>query len=235
MASITSSLLTQTRNYDTLIVRPAARSLPQVDAPAAYPPHRDPALFPLASVDVLRPRGPDSSENGRQTSLRGHRCMSRELSDILEILELQDQVLRSFIALRQERHESRAGGSTLRMAATRGRTMNGDRSLLQGLATQVVESAKPVIIPIVEIEPAHDEHGESAALRHLGDVTFACVPILVNRKCVFGALGVDSGFQSRAGLRRNGEASRPICVHCRPYAPRRQTGRLHDTHGRSAG
>jgi len=65
--------------------------------------------------------------------------------------------------------------------------------LVQGIAARVVESAKPVIIPILESEPPVLEHAASGALLNGGDLTFACVPLVIDSECV-GALGVDLPF-----------------------------------------
>jgi Nif-specific regulatory protein len=114
--------------------------------------------------------------------------MSRELHNVLEVLELQNEVLRSFVMLFREQTNE------LHLAASRGLTQNGHHAsslLVQGIALRVVESLKPVIIPILETE--HPGKAESGKLRNGGDLTFACVPIVVDDRCV-GALGVDLPF-----------------------------------------
>ena len=65
----------------------------------------------------------------------------------------------------------------------------------EGITGQVVESGKPVVVPRVSREPAFlNRAGRRSELARV-ELSFVCVPILVNRKAA-GALGVDLRFKA---------------------------------------
>src|ERR1700691_1695492 len=100
--------------------------------------------------------------------------MSREQNDVLEILELQNEVIRSFIVLFRDRTNE------LYIEASRGlpgEEHQADIKLIEAIAVGVNESAKPVVIPILDGQPTVLEHSGSRTLRNREEVTFICVPI----------------------------------------------------------
>lgn len=116
--------------------------------------------------------------------------MSRELHNVLEILELQNEVIRSFIVLFRDRTNE------LYIEASRGlpgEEYQADIKLIEGIAARVIESAKPVLIPILDGEPTVLEHSGARTLRNREEVTFICVPISINNETT-GALGIHLHF-----------------------------------------
>src|SRR5439155_14705598 len=65
----------------------------------------------------------------------------------------------------------------------------------EGITGRVVESSKPVVVPRVSREPdfLHRASRRSELARE--ELSFVCVPILINRKAA-GALGVDLRFKA---------------------------------------
>jgi Nif-specific regulatory protein len=65
----------------------------------------------------------------------------------------------------------------------------------EGVTRRVVESSKPIVVPRVSREPGflHPASRRSELSRE--ELSFVCVPILINRKAV-GALGVDLRFKA---------------------------------------
>jgi Nif-specific regulatory protein len=87
----------------------------------------------------------------------------------------------------------------LHIVASHGLDQNGARRVKyrvgEGITGRVVETGKPVVVPQISREPMFlDRLGvrKTALKRH--ELTFICVPILVNRKAV-GALGVDLEYK----------------------------------------
>src|SRR5260370_34502699 len=66
----------------------------------------------------------------------------------------------------------------------------------EGITGGVVETGKPVVVPQVSREPMFlDRLGVRKTTLSRQELTFICVPILVNRKPV-GALGVDLKYKA---------------------------------------
>jgi Nif-specific regulatory protein len=66
----------------------------------------------------------------------------------------------------------------------------------EGITGRVVQTAKPIVVPKVSSEPMFlDRLGVRKKTTGKGEVTFVCVPILVNRKPV-GALSVDLKYKA---------------------------------------
>ena len=63
----------------------------------------------------------------------------------------------------------------------------------EGIIGKVVESSKPIVVPRVSREPAFLNRAAKRPELHKEELSFICVPILLNRRAV-GALGVDLKF-----------------------------------------
>ncbi len=82
----------------------------------------------------------------------------------------------------------------LAIRASTGLTADGQRAryrLGEGITGRVVDTGKPVVVPQVSKEPLLLNR---AARRDRQELTFICVPLVVNRRAV-GALGVDLPFK----------------------------------------
>src|SRR5438552_17323891 len=64
----------------------------------------------------------------------------------------------------------------------------------EGITGRVVESSKPIVVPRVSKEPDFLHRAARRSELARGELSFVCVPILINRKAV-GALGVDLRFK----------------------------------------
>ncbi len=73
----------------------------------------------------------------------------------------------------------------------------------EGITGRVVQSGKPVVVPQVSLEPLFlDRLGVRKRTLKQQELTFICVPILVNRRAV-GALGVDLGYKPDRNYERS--------------------------------
>ncbi len=122
-------------------------------------------------------------------ALSGSLTLKSALVRVLEILGRQLGLVRGAVAL------VNSSGQLL-VDATHG--VQADRAgarygLAEGVTARVVESGKPVIVPQVSREPMFRDR----LPRHEMDrreVSFVCVPVVVNRKPV-GALAIDLPFK----------------------------------------
>ena len=115
--------------------------------------------------------------------------LSVALPQVLETLERHHRVVRSAITLLDEET------GELHIKSSAGLTPEGQRAqyrLGEGITGRVVESGKPIVVPEASREPLLLNR---AARRHdRQELTFICVPLVINRKVV-GALGVDLVFR----------------------------------------
>src|SRR6267142_903547 len=65
----------------------------------------------------------------------------------------------------------------------------------EGITGRVVETSKPVVVPRVSREPAMLNRAARRADSDEQELSFVCVPILLNRRAV-GALGVDLRYKA---------------------------------------
>jgi Nif-specific regulatory protein len=65
----------------------------------------------------------------------------------------------------------------------------------EGITGRVVESSKPIVVPRVSREPDFLHRASRRSELSREELSFVCVPILINRKAV-GALGVDLRFKA---------------------------------------
>src|SRR6266403_1732980 len=81
-------------------------------------------------------------------------------------------------------------------------TSNRQMAIGRGITGRVVETGKPVVVPQVSREPMFlDRLGVRKPALSRQELTFICVPILVNRKPV-GALGVDLRYKAHRDYER---------------------------------
>ncbi len=121
-------------------------------------------------------------------ALSGTLNLTSALPQALDVLERHHQVVRSAVTLLDE--DTRE----LAIRASTGLTADGQRAryrLGEGITGRVVDTGKPVVVPQVSKEPLLLNR---AARRDRQELTFICVPLVVNRRPV-GALGVDLPFK----------------------------------------
>ena len=127
-------------------------------------------------------------------TLAGTLELKRAVSRVLESLGRHHGMMRSALTLLD--HETRE----LEIVASHGLDEDGARKvrykLGEGITGRVVLTGKPIVVPQVSREPMFlDRLGvRKRALGHQ-ELTFICVPILVNRKPV-GALGADIKYKA---------------------------------------
>jgi Nif-specific regulatory protein len=121
--------------------------------------------------------------------LAGTLELNGALARVLETLGRHHGMVRSFVSLIEpEAHE-------LRIVASHGFDETATRGVSykigEGITGRVVQSAKPIVVPQVSREPLFlDRLADRKKSLKRQELTFVCVPILVNRKAL-GALGVD--------------------------------------------
>jgi Nif-specific regulatory protein len=131
-------------------------------------------------------------------ALSGALNLKPGLHKVLEILERHHGMSRSAVTLLQE------DNGELCIEAANGLSANGKKisyHLGEGITGRVVESGKPVVVPQISREPLFLHR--AADRKDLGkqELTFICVPVLLNRKPV-GALGVDLVFKKERNYER---------------------------------
>lgn len=131
-------------------------------------------------------------------ALSGTLNLRSALHRVLEILEHHHGILRSTVTMLNE------DSGDLAIEASNGLTSEGAQAryrLGEGITGRVVESGKPVVIPQVSREPLFlNKAGRRQDLsKH--ELSFVCVPILMNRKPL-GALGVDMRFKKERDYER---------------------------------
>src|SRR6185295_15287265 len=148
----------------------------------------------------MKPRIPDGADTREARRLATLLEMSQALSGtlnlksslhrLLEILSKRHGALRSIVTLVAEEGDlyiEAADGLDEPAQAIRYRVG-------EGITGRVVESSKPIVVPRVSREP---DFLHRAARRETSreELSFVCVPILINRKAT-GALGVDLRFKA---------------------------------------
>ena len=122
-------------------------------------------------------------------TLAGTLELNGALARVLETLGRHHGMVRSFVSLidREARELRIVASYGLDEAATRGVSYR----IGEGITGRVVQSAKPIVVPQVSREPLFlDRLAARKKTLKRQELTFVCVPILVNRKAL-GALGVD--------------------------------------------
>ena len=127
-------------------------------------------------------------------ALAGTYGLKGAISRVLETLGRHHGVMRGIVMLID------SDTSELRAVASHGLDESGVHRIKyrigEGITGRVVETGKPVVVPQVSREPMFlDRLGVRKTTLGRQELTFICVPILVNRKPV-GALGVDLKYKA---------------------------------------
>jgi Nif-specific regulatory protein len=121
------------------------------------------------------------------------------LQRVLEILERHHGAIRSSITLLEEE------AGELYIEASLGLDSNTHHvryRLGEGITGRVVESAKPVAVPKISSEPMFLNRSTQRVLAPEKEVSFICVPIVVDRKAI-GSLGVDLSYEPQRDYDRS--------------------------------
>ena len=124
-------------------------------------------------------------------ALSGTLNLRSALHRVLEVLAKHHGTVRSMVTLLQdngELHVEASDGLDQSPHAIRYR-------LGEGIIGKVVESSKPIVVPRVSREPAFLSRAAKRPELPKEELSFICVPILINRRAV-GALGVDLKFKA---------------------------------------
>jgi Nif-specific regulatory protein len=124
-------------------------------------------------------------------ALSGTLNLKAALHRVLEILEQQHGMIRSAVMLLNEEKNE------LTIEAANGITADGQRQryrLGEGIMGRVVESGKPIVVPMVSREPLFLHRAAPRRDLSKQELSFISVPITLNRKSV-GAIGVDLKFK----------------------------------------
>jgi Nif-specific regulatory protein len=124
-------------------------------------------------------------------ALSGELRLKPAIQHALGILARDHAALRSTVTLLRE------GTNELHIEASVGLSSAGQRVHYQvgeGVTGRVVETGKPVVVPQVSREPMFLNRAGQRKFSPSWEITFICVPILVNREPV-GSLGVDLPFE----------------------------------------
>jgi Nif-specific regulatory protein len=123
-------------------------------------------------------------------ALSGTLNMRSALHRVLEILGKHHGYVRSMVTLLHENGE-------LQVEAADGLDTPAHSvkyRVGEGIIGRVVESGKPIVVPRVSKEPAFLNRASKRSDTAKDELSFICVPILLNRRAV-GALGIDRKFK----------------------------------------
>src|SRR5579862_6349633 len=124
-------------------------------------------------------------------ALSGTLNMRSALHRVLEILAKHHGTVRSMVTLLQDNGDLQVEASDgLDAQAHAVRYRPGE-----GIIGRVVESSKPIVVPRVSHEPTFLNRASKRPELPKEELSFICVPILLNRRAV-GALGVDLRFKT---------------------------------------
>jgi len=122
-------------------------------------------------------------------ALSGTLNLRSALHRVLEVLGKYHGTVRSMVTLLHDQGDLRVEASDgLETPAHAVRYRLGE-----GIVGKVVESGKPIVVPRVSKEPAFLNRASRRPELPREELTFVCVPILINRRAV-GALAVDLKF-----------------------------------------
>ena len=131
-------------------------------------------------------------------ALSGALNLKPGLHKVLEILERHHGMSRSAVTLLQD------DTGELCIEAANGLSANGKKvsyHLGEGITGRVVESGKHVVVPQISREPLFLHRAAERKDLAKQELTFICVPVMLNRKAV-GALGVDLAFKKERNYER---------------------------------
>ncbi len=149
----------------------------------------------------MKPKAPDDADT-RETrrlatllemsqALSGTLNLKSSLHRVLEILGKRHGAVRSIVTLLAEEGDlyiEAADGLDEPAHSVRYRVG-------EGITGRVVESSKPIVVPRVSREPDFLHRASRRSELSREELSFVCVPVLINRKAV-GALGVDLRFKA---------------------------------------
>src|SRR5262245_9207511 len=124
-------------------------------------------------------------------ALSGTLNLKASLHKVLEILARRHNAVRSIVTLLHE-------GGEVRVEAADGLEKPGaavQYKVGEGITGRVVETGRPVVVPRVSREPMLLNRASRRPELAEHELTFICVPILLNRKPI-GALAVDLKFKA---------------------------------------
>src|ERR1700751_3152701 len=124
-------------------------------------------------------------------ALSGTLNLRSGLHRVLEVLAKHHGTVRSLITLLRdngELHVEASDGLDAPSHALRYRVG-------EGIIGKVAESGRPIVVPRVSKEPEVLNRAAKRADVHKDELSFICVPILLNRRAV-GAIGVDLKFNA---------------------------------------
>ena len=131
-------------------------------------------------------------------ALSGTLNLKVALHRVLEILSSHNGAARGIVSLLDE-------GGALRVEASDGIGDAGKSVSYQvgeGITGRVVQSGKPIVVPKVSREPAFLHRASRRPELSHQELSFICVPILINRRAV-GALGIDLKFKAERTFDRS--------------------------------
>jgi len=124
-------------------------------------------------------------------ALSGTLNLKAGLHQVLEVLEEHHGIIRGTVTLLDEEADE------LYIEASNGLTPKGQQTryrIGEGITGRAVQTGKPIVIPQVSLEPMFLNRAGQRKEKEQQELSFICVPILVNRKAV-GALGADLAFK----------------------------------------
>jgi len=127
-------------------------------------------------------------------ALSGSLKVAEALPAVLDTLERHHSVVRTAVTLVDEE-----SGEQYVTAATGGISPRERARAGDGMVGRVIESGRAVVVPQVSQEPLLHERGRRPDAREL---SFICVPLLVNRRPV-GALAVHLAFKPHRQYQRS--------------------------------
>jgi Nif-specific regulatory protein len=157
-----------------------------------------PGRMAKARTAVLDPAAVNARESRRLSTLlevshalSGTLNMRSALHRVLEVLAKHHGTVRGLVVIQRENNE-------LHLEASDGvdPPSHGVRYRVgEGIIGKVVESSRPIVVPRVSKEPSFLNRAAKRLELPKDELSFICVPILLNRRAV-GALGVDLKFNA---------------------------------------
>ncbi len=125
------------------------------------------------------------------SALSGTLNLRSALHKVLEILTKHHGYIRSLVTMLHDNGELHIEASD----GLDGPSHNVKYRIGEGIIGRVVESGRPIVVPRVSKEPAFLNRATKRSEAAKEELSFVCVPILLNRRAV-GAIGVDLKFRA---------------------------------------
>src|SRR5262249_45752761 len=162
--------------------------------------------------------GPDRARAAKHITMEEQSGEIRKLSTLVEIsqalsgaLNLKPGLHKGLEILKRHHGMRRTAVTLLQddtgelcIEAANGLSANGKKvsyHLGEGITGRVVESGKHVVVPQISREPLFLHRAAERKDLAKQELTFICVPVMLNRKAV-GALGVDLAFKKERNYER---------------------------------